>query len=66
MIAALLLPVMPFLALLGLLALVVVALACAFPRRALHLLAAFADQMLNAMDLRRRRRSLRLARRIPR
>ncbi len=64
MIAALLSPLMPFLALLGLLALVVLALAIAFPRRALTLLAAFADQLLDALEARRRRRSLRLAKRV--
>ncbi len=64
MIAFLLSPLMPFLALLGLLALVVVALAIAFPRRSLSFLAAFAGQLLEDMDARRRRRSLRLAKRV--
>lgn len=56
----------PALSFIGAGALVVIALACAFPRRVLRLVAAFADQLLDGLEARRRRRSLRLARRIPR
>ncbi len=55
----------PALSFIGAGTLVAVALACAFPRRALRLVAAFADQLLDALEARRRRRSMRLARRIP-
>ena len=64
--AALVSPLMPFLALLGMIALVAVALAIAFPGAVLPRLAAFFDQLLAAREQRRRLRSTRLARRIPR
>lgn len=66
MIAALLLPVMPFLALLGGVALVAVALVVAFPEAVVPRLAAFFSQIQAGLAARRRARSARLARRIPR
>ena len=66
MIAALLLPLMPFLALLGGVGLVALAVAITFWPRVLPALIAFLEGLRAAQEVRRRRRSFRKATRCPR